>query len=60
MVGHGSGSPRKWFLSCGRALLAALLSGRGQISTDGRERKYSNAGYSSKGGALSCSAAHFY
>ena len=26
--------PRKWFLSCGRALLA-LLSGREQISTDG-------------------------
>ena len=37
--------PRKWFLSCGRALLA-LLSGREQISTDGRVRKYSNAGYS--------------
>ena len=39
---RGSLKPQKWFLSCGRALLA-FLSGRGQISTDGRVRKYSNA-----------------
>ena len=40
VVGRGSGSypvEEHW--------LAALLSGRGQIRTDGRVRKYSNAGY---------------
>ena len=37
VVGRGSGS---------YPVLAALLSRRGQISTDGRVRKYSNAGYS--------------
>ena len=36
-------------------MLAALLSGRGQISTDRRVRKYSNASYSSMGGVKSFS-----
>ena len=47
VVGRGSGSyPVE---------AAALLSGRGQISTDRRGRKYSNASYSSMGGVKSFS-----